>query len=67
MPATALDSLIFRDIFSTPEMRQVFSDEQRTAYYLEIEAALARAQGKLGIIPERRHARDRQQVPDREH
>jgi 3-carboxy-cis,cis-muconate cycloisomerase len=52
MPATALDSLIFRDIFSTPEMRQVFSDEQRTAYYLEIEAALARAQGKLGIIPE---------------
>jgi 3-carboxy-cis,cis-muconate cycloisomerase len=33
-------------------MRQVFSDEQRTAYYLEIEAALARAQGKLGIIPE---------------
>jgi 3-carboxy-cis,cis-muconate cycloisomerase len=52
MPATALDSLIFRDIFSTPEMRQVFSDEQRTGYYLEIEAALARAQGKLGIIPE---------------
>jgi 3-carboxy-cis,cis-muconate cycloisomerase len=52
MPATALDSLIFRDIFSTPEMRQVFSDEARTGYYLEIEAALARAQGKLGIIPE---------------
>ncbi len=52
MPATALNSLIFRDIFSTPEMRQVFSDEARTGYYLEIEAALARAQGKLGIIPE---------------
>ncbi len=52
MPATALDSLIFRDIFSTPEMRQVFSDEARTGYYLEIEAALARAQAKLGIIPE---------------
>ena len=52
MPATALDSLIFRDIFTTPEMRQVFSDEARTGYYLEIEAALARAQGKLGIIPE---------------
>ena len=51
MPATALDSLIFRDIFTTPEMRNVFSDEQRTAYYLEIEAALARVQGRLGIIP----------------
>ena len=52
MPATALDSLIFRDIFSTEAMRRVFSDEQRTAYYLEIEAALARVQGRLGIIPE---------------
>ncbi|MCC6776438.1 MAG: 3-carboxy-cis,cis-muconate cycloisomerase [Hyphomicrobiales bacterium] len=52
MPATTLDSAIFRDIFSTPEMRHVFSDEQRTAYYLEIEIALARAQARLGIIPE---------------
>jgi 3-carboxy-cis,cis-muconate cycloisomerase len=52
MPATALDSDIFRDIFSSAEMRHVFSDEARTGYYLEIEAALARAQARLGIIPE---------------
>src|SRR5437868_10771721 len=52
MPATALDSIIFRDIFSTAEMRRVFSDENRTACYLEIEAALARVQGRLGIIPQ---------------
>src|SRR5262249_10921614 len=51
MPATTLDSTIFRDIFSTAEMRQVFSDENRTACYLAIEAALARVQGRLGIIP----------------
>src|SRR5262245_57389951 len=51
MPSTALDSIIFRDIFSTSEMRLVFSDEYRTACYLEIEAALARVQGRLGIIP----------------
>ena len=51
MPATLLDSAIFRDIFTTAEMREVFSDERRTAYYLEIEAALARVQGRLGIIP----------------
>src|SRR5438067_301035 len=51
MAATALDSMIFRDIFSTPEMREVFSDENRTACYLAIEAALARVQGRLGIIP----------------
>jgi 3-carboxy-cis,cis-muconate cycloisomerase len=51
MPATALDSHIFKDIFSTAEMRHVFSDENRTACYLEIEAGLARVQGRLGMIP----------------
>jgi 3-carboxy-cis,cis-muconate cycloisomerase len=51
MPATALDSNIFKDIFSTEAMRRVFSDERRTACYLEIEAALARVQARLGIIP----------------
>src|SRR5579862_2426207 len=52
MPATALDSSIFRDIFSTAAMRQVFSDENRVQRYLDIEAALARAQTRLGIIPQ---------------
>lgn len=33
-------------------MRQVWSDENRTAKHLEIERALARMQGKLGIIPQ---------------
>jgi 3-carboxy-cis,cis-muconate cycloisomerase len=42
---------VFRDIFTTPDMREVFSDERRTSYYLEIEAGLARAQARLGIIP----------------
>src|SRR5437773_3347033 len=52
MAATALDSSIFCDIFSTPQMRRIFSDEARTGYCLEIEAALARAQARLGVIPE---------------
>jgi 3-carboxy-cis,cis-muconate cycloisomerase len=52
MPATLLDSNVFKDIFTTAEMRHVFSDEFRTACYLEIEAALARVQGRLGIIPQ---------------
>jgi 3-carboxy-cis,cis-muconate cycloisomerase len=53
MTATALDSVIFCDIFSTPQMRRVFSDETRTGYCLDFEAALARAQARLGIIPEK--------------
>jgi 3-carboxy-cis,cis-muconate cycloisomerase len=30
VPATIIDSTIFRDIFSTDEMRHVWSDENRT-------------------------------------
>src|SRR5665213_2290836 len=51
MPSTILDSAVFRDIFTTEAMRQVWSDENRVQKYLDIEAALARAQGRLGIIP----------------
>jgi 3-carboxy-cis,cis-muconate cycloisomerase len=51
MPATAIDSLVFRDIFSTEAMRLVFSDEGRVQAYLDVEAALARVQARLGIIP----------------
>ena len=52
MPATIIDSAIFGGIFSSAEMRQVWSDENRTQKYLDFEAALARAQGRLGLIPQ---------------
>ena len=52
MPASVLDSAIFRDIFGTEAMRNVFSDGARIQYYLDIEAALARVQARLGIIPQ---------------
>jgi 3-carboxy-cis,cis-muconate cycloisomerase len=52
MSATAIDSAIFQDIFSTEPMRRVFSDGNRLQKYLDIEAALARAQARLGIIPQ---------------
>jgi 3-carboxy-cis,cis-muconate cycloisomerase len=51
MPASLIDSAVFRDIFSTEAMRGVFSDETRVQKYLDFEAALARAQARLGIIP----------------
>ena len=51
MAATAIDSIVFRDIFSTEAMRRVFSDENRTQRYLDVEAALARVEASLGIIP----------------
>ena len=53
MPSSLIDSTVFRDIFSTAAMRQVFSDENRVQKYLDFEAALARAQARLGIIPQK--------------
>jgi 3-carboxy-cis,cis-muconate cycloisomerase len=51
MPSSLIDSAVFRDIFSTEAMRRVFSDENRVQKYLDFEAALAKAQARLGIIP----------------
>ena len=51
MAASIIDSSIFQGIFTTDAMRHVWSDENRTAKYVEIERALAVVQGRLGIIP----------------
>src|SRR3954466_4955681 len=53
MPSTYLDSAVFRDVFTTPAMRAVFSDENRVQKYLDFERALAVAQAKLKIIPQK--------------
>jgi 3-carboxy-cis,cis-muconate cycloisomerase len=46
MPTRWLDSL-----FTTPELAEVFSDRARLEGMLAFEAALARAQARLGTIP----------------
>jgi 3-carboxy-cis,cis-muconate cycloisomerase len=38
-------------MFGTAEMRDVFSDEALVGRYLEAEAALARAQARVGVVP----------------
>ena len=53
MTATAIDSTVFRHIFTSEPMRQIFSDENRVQCYLDIEAALALVQARLGLIPQR--------------
>src|SRR5690242_13624516 len=45
------DSEIFCDLFGTPEMRALFSDRQRLQCMLDVEAALARVEARLGIVP----------------
>lgn len=51
MAASIIDSKIFGDLFSDAEMRGIWSDENRTAKYLDVERALAKVQGELGVIP----------------
>jgi len=48
-----LDSGIYRDIFGTAEMREIFSDRALIQAWLDAEVALARAEVEVGVIPER--------------
>ncbi|KAI7858594.1 L-Aspartase-like protein [Circinella umbellata] len=49
--SSVIDSYVFKDIFGSSFMRQIWSDKGRTGFYLEWEAALAKVQANLGIIP----------------
>ena len=51
MGAYAIDSELFRDQFSTKEMREIFADVQTVQAWLDVEMALADAEAELGIIP----------------
>jgi 3-carboxy-cis,cis-muconate cycloisomerase len=47
---TVLDSILFRDAFGTPAMREVFSDYSTIVRYAEVEVALAKAEARCGVI-----------------
>src|SRR5512142_1838109 len=49
---TVLDSILFRDAFGTPAMREVFSDLALISRYVEVEIALAKAEARCGVIPQ---------------
>lgn len=51
MSVNPADSQIYGSLFGTDEMRDLISDRAQLAAMLEVEAALARAQASLGIIP----------------
>lgn len=51
MPSNAIDSLIYRDMYGTDELRTVFSDEHLVQCWLDYEAALARAEAAVGLVP----------------
>lgn len=52
MSTSVFDSVLLKNLWSTEEMRQVFSDDVRMQMWLDYEAALAIEQAQLGIIPQ---------------
>ena len=44
-------SAVYAHLWTTPEVEELLGDEGRLASWLDILAALARAQGELGLIP----------------
>ncbi|MDH5534907.1 MAG: 3-carboxy-cis,cis-muconate cycloisomerase, partial [Betaproteobacteria bacterium] len=51
MPSIVIEGRLFGEMFGTNKMRALFTDEAIVRRYLEVEAALARAQAKVGLIP----------------
>lgn len=51
MGAHMIDSIFFGDQFGTAEMRAVFDDQSLLQKWLDVEAALARAEAVAGVIP----------------
>ena len=52
MSSIVVKSSIYGDMFGTADMRGLFADSTVLGLYLDVETALARAQAKLGLIPE---------------
>ncbi|WP_213773308.1 adenylosuccinate lyase family protein [Bradyrhizobium sp. dw_78] len=48
---TVFDSILYRDAFGTPRMREMFSDHALISRYAEVEIALAQAEARCGVIP----------------
>ena len=51
MPVSAIDSLLFKNLFGAEQIRAVFDDKAYIRRCVDVEAALALVQSRLGVIP----------------
>lgn len=51
MVSHVIDFLILGDNFGTKEMRAIWSEQHRLVKQVDVEVALAKAEGELGVIP----------------
>ena len=52
MASAMIDSVLFANNYSMPEVRQLFDDTTMVQNWLDIESALAQTQAEMGIIPQ---------------
>lgn len=52
MSTIIIKSRLFGDMFASEAMQALYSDEVLVQRYIDVEVALAKAQGRLGVIPE---------------
>ena len=53
MSSSLIDSELFKDQYSTEEMRKVFSERSQIQSWLDCWVALAKAKAKHGVIPKK--------------
>lgn len=51
MASSMIDSLLYRNNYSTPELREIFDDRSIIQNWMDFETALAETQAEYGIIP----------------
>ena len=51
MASHVIDSVFFKDLYGSEAMRAVFDDHNLLQKWLDYEAALARAEATLGLVP----------------
>jgi len=51
MSSTVFDSFYFKDRFGSPAMRELWNDRATLQRWLDVEAALARVEADLGLVP----------------
>ena len=52
MPVGAIDSLLFKNLFGTQRIRDIFDDKSYIDYCVKAEVALAKAEASCAVIPQ---------------
>lgn len=51
MPVSAIDSVLFQNLFGTAQIRHIFDDKTYIQRCVDVEIALAKVQARLNVIP----------------